>query len=300
MLAFRRSLTMPEIGAGYTVVDYAHPSFRVRAERAVGIQADEALIFPMVAWSGYGDRPRLDVVLRGEVRDVENGVVRWLRPGEFTIGRALDSLFMRSQAEELLLLSIEWNLGSLGTDAPIGLPVGRLAENDRADVTAAVEALLSQEIAESQSFAVGAIGRVLACLRAAGVPFDSWRAKDLLAPVPIQLQRVATAVGRNLSRIGARPGTAELEQELGLSRRRVAQLIGELTARYGMNGTDWRTLRDRWRLGSSILLMSNPRARTENVARAVGYGSPNALCHAYREANLPSPGSVRQAIARLI
>src|SRR5262249_39636709 len=105
MLSFRRSFSMPEIGVHYTVHDFAHPSFRVRAEHGKGISADEALMFPNVAWSGYGDRPRIDVILRGEARDVENGVTRWLSRGDFAIGRALDSLYMRTQGEELLCLS---------------------------------------------------------------------------------------------------------------------------------------------------------------------------------------------------
>jgi hypothetical protein len=145
----------------------------------------------------------------------------------------------------------------------------------------------------------GLVGAIFARLRSAGVPFDAWRAKDLIVPVPPTLQRVADALGRNLSRIGTQPGTAELERELGLSRRRIAQLVGELASRYGLNGTDWRTMRDRWRVLASLLAMSHPLARTEAVARAVGYGSANALCHAYREASLPSPSQVRAALTRL-
>jgi AraC-like DNA-binding protein len=233
------------------------------------------------------------------VRDIENGVVRWLRPGEFTIGRALDSLYMRTQGEELLLLSIEWNLGSLGTSAPIGLPTGGLHPLDVVRLTADAGELLSPDTAASETVMVGVIGRVMARLRAAGVPFDCWRAKDLLTPVPGSLQRVADAVGGHLSRIGDKPGTADLEAALGVSRRRVAQLVAELSSRYGMNGTDWRTMRDRWRLQAAMLAMSHREARTEEVARAVGYGSPNAFCHAFREAKLPSPGLIRTALARL-
>lgn len=298
MLSFRRSFAMPEIGVMYTVHDFAHPNFRVRAEHGRGISADEALMFPAVAWSGYGDRPRLDIILRGDARDVENGVTRWLRSGEFTIGRALDSLYMRTQGEELLCLSVEWNLGSLGTTAPIGLPMGSL---DAAAVehltTATLDLLANNEEVTGSPLSI--ISRVLARLRSVGVPFDAWRARDLVVPVPSTLQRVADAVGRNLSRLATKPGTANLEQDLGVSRRRVAELVSELAARYGLNGTDWRTMRDRWRLLSSLMAMSNPRARTEDVARAVGYSSANAFCHAYREANLPSPGMVRTELERL-
>ncbi|MBX3234482.1 MAG: helix-turn-helix transcriptional regulator [Labilithrix sp.] len=301
MLLFRRSFAMPSIGAYYTLVDHAHSAFRVRIEHGRGVACDEAMMFPAVAWSGYGDRPRLDVVLRGRVRDVENGVVRWLTPGDYAIGRALDSLYMRIEGDEVLLLSIEYNLGSLGTSAPIGLPTGALASAAVADITADAEELLRVGRGPNQDAIVaGAIGRLFARLRAEGVPFDAWRARDLVVPVAPALQRVADALGSSLSNIGGAPGTRDLEQALGVSRRRVSQLVGELASRYGMNGMDWRTMRDRWRVGSSLLAMSNPRARTEDVAAAVGYQSANAFCHAYRQANLPSPGSVRTELARLL
>jgi hypothetical protein len=62
MLSFRRSFAMPSIGVAYTVHDFAHSNFRVRAEHGRGIAADEAMMFPAVAWSGYGDRPRIDII----------------------------------------------------------------------------------------------------------------------------------------------------------------------------------------------------------------------------------------------
>lgn len=287
---------MASIGASYTLVDHAHPSFRVRIEHGRGVACDESMMFPAVAWSGYGDRPRLDVVLRGRVRDVENGIVRWLEPGHFAIGRALDSLYMRIEGEEVLLLSIEYNLGSLGTSAPIGLPTGTLGSAAVDDLTEDALALIR---AVNEASIAGAIGRVFARLRAEGVPFDAWKARDLVTPVAPSLQRVADVVGAQLSNIGGAPGTRDLEESLGVTRRRVSQLIGELATRYGMNGMDWRTMRDRWRVMSSLLAMSHPKARTEAVASAVGYGSANAFCHAYRQAKLPSPGNVRAELARL-
>lgn len=296
MLLFRRSFAMPSIGASYTLVDHAHPAFRVRIEHGRGVACDEAMMFPAVAWSGYGDRPRLDVVLRGRVRDVENGIVRWLEPGHFAIGRALDSLYMRIEGAEVLLLSIEYNLGSLGTSAPTGLPTGVLAAPAVEEITTGAWELLR---AESEAAVAGAIGRVFARLRAEGVPFDAWQARDLVVPVPAALQRVADVVGAALSNIHRAPGTKDLELALGVSRRRVSSLIGDLASRYGMNGMDWRTMRDRWRVMSSLLAMSHPDARTEDVAAAVGYGSANAFCHAYRQASLPSPGSVRRELDRL-
>lgn len=298
MLSYRRSFEMPRIGVAFVVADYAHPDFRLRIEQGRGFTVDEQLSFPAITWSGYGDRPRLDVVLRGDVRDRENGVTRRLGAGSFAIGRALDSLYMRASAreQELLCLSIEWNLGSLGTSAPVGLPDGTLSASSLEELTRASQALLAPA---PRAEAVGILARILARLRADGLPFDTWRARDLASPAAPAHQRVADAVGRALSRLDAKPSLADLQAELGLSRRRVGDLVGEVSTRYGLNGSDWRSLRDRWRLSSAVLAMSNAEARTEDVAAAVGYGSANALCQAFNDASLPSPRLVRGALDRL-
>ena len=297
---------MTELGVECAVNEYLHPGFRVRVERVRGMTYDEALVYPHVGFSGIGDRPRLDVVLRGHVRDTENGTARWLDAGGFAIGRALDSLYMRMQSQDVLCLGIEWNLGTLGTSAPTGLPTGALDARDREALTASAEALLAGDeeghggpLGRGSSIRI--IADVLTRLRAAGLPFDVWRARDIVAPVPEPCQRVARALGRALSRLDLRPSSRDLEAELGVSRRRVADLVAEFGARFGINGgRDWRTMRDQWRLVMSVMAMSNPRARTEDVARAVGYGSANALCHACREAGLPSPGAVRGLLAGLL
>jgi AraC-like DNA-binding protein len=301
VLAYRRSFEMEKLDLAYSVVDLCHAGFRIRIERSRKMMLDDAMTYTTVGWSGYGERPRLDVVLEGQVRDTENGVVRHLGPGDFAIGRALDSLYQRAEREDFLCLAVEWNLGTLGTNAPIGLPQGTLNASDLSTLRGAVDQL-------SNAAAIGGgIGHeglrsvltVLSCLRAAGLPFESWRARDLTAEVPLSMQSAADVVGRALSRLDASPSSADLERELGVSRRQVGILVNELGTTYGLNGTDWRTMRDRWRLTAALGAMSHPDARTEDVARAVGYGSPNALCHAFRLAGLPTPGNVRSELARL-
>jgi AraC-like DNA-binding protein len=291
---------MPREGVDVRIFQLAHPSFHVRIEHTRRVCIDDTLTYPNIPWSGYGTRPRVDVVLRGDCRDSENGVTRWLSPGQFTIGRALDSFYMRSQGEEALVLGIEYDLGSLGTSAPIGLPVGAMSESDRAHLAAACEELLdSSDRGERRpESAIGVVGRIVSRLHAIGLPFDSWKAKDLVTPIPPLLQRVADALGQNLSRLRTKPGVGNLERELGLSRRRIADLVSELSKRYGLNGSDWRTQRDGWRLHCGLAAMSHPDARTEDVAEAIGYGSANAFCHALREAHLPAPGQVRAELER--
>lgn len=296
MLKLRRTFEMPSIGARFESVDFAHSEFRVRVERMKGIGVDESMLFPTLPWTGYGDRPRIDVVLLGETRDTENGVSRDLARGDFAVGRALDSLYSRTTSNELLSLSIEWNLGSLGTNAPMGLPTGKLGVRAIESLTRFASGLLNAPDSEGQP--LGALASMLTELRAEGVPFDAWRARDIVVDVPSLHQRVATVLGDLLSKIGRNPSTSSLQSALGLSRRRVGELVSELATRYGINGRDWRTTRDRWRLFVAAAAMSNRAATTESVAEAVGYGSPVAFCHAFRAAGLPSPGQVRAELAR--
>ena len=296
---------MPSVGVESRVDDFAHSDFRVRVERHRAVVIDETLLYPSVAWCGYGDRPRLDIVLRGAVRIAENGVVAWLAPGDFAIGRALGSLYTRVQGNEILTLSVEWNLGTLSTSAPTGFPRGSLDAGDIAHLTAAAEQLLDVRAPEplvgstAEGPTAGIIASILSRLRAVGLPFDRFRARDLVAAVSAASQRTALALGRALSRIDQKPSLPGIAAALGLSPRRVADLIAGLTTRYGLNGSDWRAMRDGWRLTMAAAALSHPLARTEDVARAVGYGSPNALCHAFRLASLPSPGHVRARLATL-
>jgi AraC-like DNA-binding protein len=298
---------MPSVALEFRMDDFAHSDFRVRVERHRGVVLDESMVYPNVAWTGYGARPRLDLVLRGTVRVIENGVVQWLKPGDFTIGRALDSLYLRMQGDEILTLAVEWNLGTLSSSAPIGLPSGSLDVSDIAHLTAAAEQLLDARALDpalaldrgAEGPTAGIIASILSRLRSVGVPFDRFRARDLVSAVSAASQRTASAIGRALSRINEKPSLPGIAAELGLSPRRVADVIAELTTRYGFNGHDWRAMRDRWRLTMSAVALSHPLARTEDVARAVGYGSSNALCQAFRIANLPSPGQVRARLAIL-
>ncbi len=297
MLRFARSFAVPSLDLAYQSLDIAHGDFRIRVERCRGIVFDEALVYPATPWSGYGDRPRVDVVLDGRVRDSENGQVRWLEAGGFAVGRALDSLYARNDADSFVL-AIEYQLGSLGTSAPVGLPTGALSPGDLARLRDRADQLLSpapERLAATPSL----VADVLSCLRSAGLPFDAFRARDLVAPVPAPFQRVADALGQALSTLEEQPGTDRLALALDLSRRRVADLVSAVVTRYGLNGQDWRTMRDRFRTFTALMAASHPRATTELVARAVGYGSPNALCHAFRAAGFPSPGNVRAALARL-
>jgi AraC-like DNA-binding protein len=45
-----------------------------------------------------------------------------------------------------------------------------------------------------------------------------------------------------------------------------------------------------------VLLLSAPGGTVAEVAKAVGYGSPIALARAFRDAKLPAPSTVQDAM----
>lgn len=293
MLVLRRVAHEPISGAAYEIHEVLHTSFRVRVTRTVGVTVDESLFYPTTKWTGDGARPQVEVALRGAVRNTQPPDVRWIRPGEFSIGRSLENFWARVE-DDSLVLSVDWALGSLGNVAPSGLPIGTLDEDALRKLEAAAHTLATPG---SEGFAL--IPEVLDTLRRAGVPFDAIDPRDLTAVTDEDDRAVAAALTHAMSNLNAAPMSVDLEQTLGRSRRQVVELVRRVAARFGLNGEDWRTLRDRFRLTSAAVLATHRAARTEHVAHAVGYGSARALCTALARAGLPTPGNMRREVDAL-
>jgi hypothetical protein len=123
---------------------------------------------------------------------------------------------------------------------------------------------------------------------------------DLVMPATPRVARVGEAIDGVLSRTGARPMVVDLTRVLGCSERQARYLVGEYVEAYALQGaTEWRTLVNVWTTYLAGLLMTAKGATTEGVATLLGYGSPNALCHALTNAGLPSPGEMRRQVANL-
>ncbi len=294
MLILRRRAHDPHTDARCALHDFLHSRFRARLIETCDVTWDESLLHPAIGWSGDGARPQFLVPLRGRARVVEHGVTRWLKAGEFTLAFSLGSLSSRFDPDSLVL-AVDFSLGSLGTRSPPGLPGGVLGARAHSRLLELAEQLQARE----EMDAMPHVARLLDILRNEGLPLDKHGVADLREPIESYEHAVARALTSSLSNLHDNPMSVDLEKMLGLSRRRVVDLLARVSARFDINGQDWRTLRNRWRLISSMALASHPRARTEDVAKAVGYGSARAFCHAFLEAGLPSPGNVRHVVATL-
>jgi hypothetical protein len=73
----------------------------------------------------------------------------------------------------------------------------------------------------------------------------------------------------------------------------------EVHTRYGLLGRGegrWRGLRDKTRLGIATIFLSHPDATPADVAKAIGYGSVEALHHALAGVGLPPPRALQRAL----
>ena len=81
-----------------------------------------------------------------------------------------------------------------------------------------------------------------------------------------------------------------------LSLRQLGRDLGELTRTFGLFGAGFRDAMRVLRLRAAVLLLSAPDASASEVAKAVGYGSLDAMGRAFRDAALPAPSVVQEAV----
>lgn len=82
----------------------------------------------------------------------------------------------------------------------------------------------------------------------------------------------------------------------GLSLRQLGRDLGDFTRDFGLFGGGFRDATRVLRLRAAVLYLSAPGATPSEVAKAVGYGSLDAMGRAFRDAKLPAPSVVQEAV----
>jgi AraC-like DNA-binding protein len=82
----------------------------------------------------------------------------------------------------------------------------------------------------------------------------------------------------------------------GLSLRQLGRDLRDLTRTFTLFGAGFRDAMRVLRLRAAVLLLSAPDGTPSDVARAVGYGSLDAMGRAFRDAHLPAPSIVQEAV----
>lgn len=113
---------------------------------------------------------------------------------------------------------------------------------------------------------------------------------------PERFRRLWDAVQPLYQAAGGSVSLKELSVTLGLSMRQVGRDVKELTSTFGF-GRGYRDTLLVLRLRTAVMLLSAPGVTINDVARTTGYGSAAALARAFRDARLPTPTAVQQALS---
>jgi AraC-like DNA-binding protein len=271
------------------------PSWTLRRVSFRGLRDDER---PLLGTIGRGieeSRARLSVVLDGRFGVWSGGASRELGRGDaLFVAPVSDAPGCNLGGEFDAALEVEWR----GSTPRAAATAFRLPEAVFAEAAALAEALRRCRADASPALAVRAQA-FLRRIRALGIAVPA----EAPAGTPeSEDQRVMSATDDILSRLDQRPQSTDLESRLRCSRWTVTRLFHHVHAEYAMCGiggaTDWRSVRDYHRLRIARMLMTHRRSSTGSVARYVGYGSAEAMCHAFANAGLPSPGRLRESVGR--
>jgi AraC-like DNA-binding protein len=260
------------------------PSWIVRRCRFEGIFEDER---PLKTLGRDIDttRVRMSIVLRGRVVAFVGNRSWELAEGQAIVAAPLSSLFM-ADVSSSIGVEVDWEGGFAEGFA------NRLRLSDGFLTTArdVAEALRTHDVPTFSQTA----HRLFEYVAAEGLPIPD---PDALDAIDHASQVGMSAVDAVLNELDQKPQLIDLEKRLGCSRWTLNRSLRQLNQTYGLcglaGGTDWRAMRAFARLRVAGLLLTNPRATTRAIADTVGYRSPEAMCHAFSNAGLPSPGRLR-------
>ncbi len=181
--------------------------------------------------------------------------------------------------------AVEIRLAATDLQRPVGLANGAI------ELPAAVwdgyEAL-----ARSQSET--ALHQLIARLAEAGVVTG-----DLLASIvpdePERYQRIWRTLKPFYNDLAMSTSLKQIAVIAGLSLRQLGRDLGDFTRDFGLGG-GFRDATRVLRLRAAVLFLSAPGATPSDVARAVGYGSLDAMGRAFRDAKLAAPSVVQDAV----
>lgn len=136
---------------------------------------------------------------------------------------------------------------------------------------------------------------LIAALGAAGVLSGDLTA-SVVAVEPERFQRVWAVLRPLYQNLSASASLKQIAVLAGLSLRQLGRDLGDLTRTFGLFGAGFRDATHVLRLRAAVLLLSAPDGTPSDVARQVGYGSLDAMGRAFRDAHLPAPSVIQEAV----
>lgn len=274
---------------GLAITRAVAPTWTVRHVTFGQLVADESQTSPLGRGLADEARARLSIVLDGFMFGRTPSRVYEVRPGELL---ARPRIGDASEGSWGTILELDYEGGDLTT-----IVHGRLHRSTLAAARVVADALNGAADRDTPP-----LDQALASLQRALASEGLSVALSDAGPADPLAQRYMDCLDRMLSDLRSAPAIVDLERALGRDRRSVVRQTHRVHTAHGLvglGGTDFRAVRDFYRLMVASLLASHPRATLEVIADAVGYASPQSLCHAFHRAGLGTPKAIGAAASAL-
>lgn len=294
MLRDVRLFDAPELDAHHEQIEVRTPSLRVGVQRGRNVVSDYALVQRASPFLHHLQRAEITILLEGSGRFDEAGRHLHLVAGSIAVSDQARGGTEAYGGPACRWLTIEWDPALLGV-APGPVVVDRMPDRDRARFAQLADVLSAG--GDPRTLA-GAMADVLSLLRTFGVGFARVSAADLAHATAAEEQRLHSAVNAHLSQLRAFPAIDDVIDDIGWNARRVHRHVQSMARRYRLPWETWREALHYTRLLQAVRLLAAPGATTELVAKLTGFRAPTALCHAFADGGLPSPGVLARAARR--
>jgi AraC-like DNA-binding protein len=284
-----RTLEVPELGARHQRVQLRTAALRVGIERSVRVASVFGVLDRGARFSHLMSRPCVTVLLEGRGRLDEGGRRCSVEAGSLVLSDQRAGGTEAYAGEVVRWLVLDWDPEVMGARFAGPASITRLPPRLVQRLARAAERLAGLDGATASA-------DIVDLLRAQGLAFERARGADLAAQSTAAERRLVHVVNERLALLAQHPAIDEVAGDLGVSVRHVHRSMAAAAQRHAMPWTSWRAELHRSRILAALRLLSVPRASTEGVARFTGFRSASALCHAFDDAGLPSPGTfVRDA-----
>jgi hypothetical protein len=277
VLLSHRPTTLPLSDARLVLHRVIAPTFLIRYAELHGIVQDERFTKLAVGIDSEKRRQRLTIPLEGTFRDFLSREELAVGPG--TAAFIPETVVSNSRCSGSVL-ELEWDAEALDGASEGSATILHLSARAR-NVARGFAQHLTREVAGSAMRPQ--LAKLLHALRAEGLPFALERMLASPDATPKD-QALMNELDAALSNLQIAPMLVDLEARTGMAQRTLTRNIRSLHERYALLGRgegQWRGMRD-----------VTPR----HLAKIVGYGSVEALDHAFRNAALRSPAELGRAV----
>lgn len=295
MIVSRRFFTWNEVVIRRWLI--RHGSFLVKIVESRGIVSEDRLWEKARLWSVVPEWPCVGIPIRGHglMRDAETTLD--MRRGYLGYVARGGDFRARTEADDAFGVFLQWDPAVFGPARDANMIRAPIDPRSLARVERTLNRIVTGP-ATSPGLEAD-VAEIFGVFSSLGILSDR-PLGDLVVPASPRVARVGAAIDGVLSRSGVRPMVVDLMRALDCSERQARYLVNEYVGAYALQGaTEWRTLVNVWTTYLAGLLMTAKGATTEGVAGLLGYGSPNALCHALTNAGLPTPGEMRRKVREL-